>query len=287
MQTVVYADVLVLVNVVITFLLLLSVRTFTDASSSALRLPLASFLGGAYSLLLLAPALPWWVLLPVRLLMCLTVCLSAFKIRRVKTLLRCTALYYAVSFLLAGALYALSQLTGAFLQVKNGYAYVSLSAPALIGFCMGFYALLMFFRKRVFVKNRKDRIFQLTLIDRGAEVQVKALFDSGNEVLDLYAGRPVVIVAADVFEALTGERPRDLHSSPHIAGRPFRLLPVKTLGATHLLPAFTAERLLIGTEDGDKMVVRPCVAGTESALGGRRYGALVGEKVLEESGIVL
>lgn len=285
MQEVVYVDVLFFINTVITFLLLLTVRQLSGVSASGGRLAVASAAGGVYSLILLAPPLPWPLLLLTRGFMCVSLSFLAFHIRRWRTMARCTLLFLGVSFLFAGALYSFSFLfDGGFLTVQNGCAYAALSPPTLIGLCTAFYFLLRFLKKKVFRPAASDFICRATLCYGEREIGFSALFDSGNEVQDVYAGRPVIIVSPFVWEALTGAPPP---ADPALApgSPPLRLLPVHTLGKTGLLPAFTAGRLLLQLEGEAREVLSPCVALAPDALGEERYQGLIGAAVMENGRI--
>ena len=59
MQTVIYVDVLVVLNLIITYLLLLCTALALRQSPSALRLFFGSLLGGFSSLIILLPDLGW------------------------------------------------------------------------------------------------------------------------------------------------------------------------------------------------------------------------------------
>ncbi len=287
MQQVIYADVLVFLNTVVTFILLLTVKLFAGAESGAGRLAAAAFAGGIYSLVILAPEMDFFLTLLTKTVMCVSIVLIAFRLRSVRKTARCAFLFLGVSFLYAGALYALScVLEPNVLQVRNGFGYWNLGVGALIVLCAALYVLIRRIKKRFFSFRPADMIYELEVEYGDRRVQTKALLDSGNAVRDIYYHRPVIILSAAAAEALAGPLPsaEGLLSATADFPSPFRLLPVSTVGAGTLLPAFTAEKAVIKRENEYYTIKSPCVAVTGDPLGGEKYGALINEAAVNGEG---
>ena len=280
MQQVVYADVLIFLNMVITFFLLLTVKAFAGASASAGRLVLASFVGGAYSLVLLAPKIHFLLLLLAKAGMCVSITFLAFRARSAKKMLRCTALFLAVSFLYAGVMYAFSYFFGTSgLIVNNGAAYFPLSVPALIALCSAVYGVLWVLRRTVFRVTKDDMLYDVTVKLLQREICITALMDSGSSLRDIYTGSPVMVLTSVAAASLTGtEIPSDAAEVMSRNGDvPFRLLPVSALSAQKLLPAFTADEVLVSGERTEKRLRQVSVAVTADGLGAEKYQALISE----------
>ena len=58
-----------------------------------------------------------------------------------------------------------------------------------------------------------------------------------------------------------------------------RLLPVRTLGNTGFIPAFTAEKAVVSGNDTIRIIDRPTIGVTSSTFEGKTYSALINESV--------
>ena len=279
MRQIVYADVLVFLNTVVTFFLLLTVKQFAAVKTSTPRLITASFVGGVYSLVLLAPKMHFLLLLLAKTAMSVSITLIAFHVIRGRKLLRCLALFLGASFLYAGIMYALSYcLQGTFVTVNNGAVYYDISVYSLIGITALVYGVLVVLRKKVFRYDKEDLICTVKLTCLQNEVTVKALVDSGHNAKDVYTGRPVVILAREQAAMLAG---RSLDVMERTVGETgcapaIRLLPLRSLSGEKLLPAFTAESVEITGRNTYRLVRNVSVAVTDDPLGGEKYEALIG-----------
>jgi len=91
---VIYIDVLVAVNIFVTWLLLACSVFFSAVQARRWRLLLGSLLGGAGSLLILLPPAPWWLLLPEKLLLSVLIVWAAFGYVKWRRFLRCFAAFF-------------------------------------------------------------------------------------------------------------------------------------------------------------------------------------------------
>ena len=283
MQQVVYVDVLVMMNTIVTFVLLLTVRQFAEIRTSPVRLTVASLVGGFYSLVLLAPQMSFWLTVLTKLLMGISIVMIAFRTRVFRKMLRCILLFSGVSFLYAGAIYAFA-LTVDFrtVQIRNGFAYYDLGYSAVIFLCLILYMILSLIKKRLFVFSHKDMLYKMEIKCGDRSSVLTALLDTGNHLRDPYSGKPVILVNPSVGQDLTGvenagEITEWTNKEKPVTG--FRLLPVSVLNASGVLPACTVDLAVLQTDRGEKTIEKPCVAFTGDTLGADRYQALINEAV--------
>ena len=287
MQQVIYADVLVFINAVVTFILLLTVKLFTDAETGAGRMLCASLVGGVYALVLLAPRMNTAVMLLTRGAMGVSIVFLAFRLRSARSMLRCTLLFVGASYLYAGALYALALVLDAErLTVRNGFGYYPVGVGTLLLATAALYFAIRLVKRRVFANRSADMLYDLELRLGERRVRTRALLDTGNTVRDLYFRRPVIVVTAAVAAGLADGIPADAAGlcEAEAGAVRYRLLPVANVGAGALLPAFTADRAEIRRENTHRVIESPCVAVTQDPLGGEYYGALLGERALNGDG---
>ena len=284
MQNVIYADELILFNTLMTFILLLTVRQITGMKPTGGRLALASVAGGVYSMILLAPKMNVFLTLLTKMLMGFTITWIAFPSRVVRKTLKCALVFLGVSFCFGGVCYAAkSMLGGRFLLFNNGFFYYDLGTFSIIMISVGLYLTIKLLRKTLFTRSSRDMVYEMELTYNGKSARMKALFDSGHKIEDVYKHRPVILIAPGVAYRLTG-----LHGAEEIlrsmekgtTQTHFLLLPVSSLAATRLLPAFTASNATIYLNEGKKTLDSPCVAVTDDELGAQTYQALIGETAL-------
>ena len=285
MQQVIYVDILVFLNTVVTFILLLTVRRFTGAPTSTGRLVLASFVGGIFSLVLLAPEMGLPAQIAVKTAVCVSITLLAFRICGVRLFLRTLALFLGVSFFYAGVIWGLTRLSdSAFLTYSNGYGYVDVSFTTLIVLSVLLYLVIVGLQKTVFRPKGDPTIFHLVLYFGDRVFEGNALWDSGNDVKDVYEGGDVVVLDRPSARLLTGIEISEDVGEMVSRGLRVRLLPVRSVNGEKLLPAFTADRAVVHNEVRSREVLRPCVAVSREALGGADYQALIGRRFFEGRG---
>ena len=281
MQQVIYADVLVFLNTVITFILLLTVRQFTGAGTSAGRMIAASFVGGAYSLIILAPKMHFLLMLLAKTAMGVSITYIAFRVRSFRRMLKCLSLFLIASFLYAGIMYSLRYFIGSgFITVQNGSVYFDLSVYSLILITVLIYVVILILRKKVFGVRQEDMVYDLVLTLGENSVTVKALLDSGHTVRDIYTNQPVVILRSEEAGRLTEtdcRTPDFWLCAAETGGIAWRLLPVRSLSGEKLLPTFSAETAQTAGENVLKKLGPVSVAVTEDRLGSEAYQALISE----------
>lgn len=282
MQQVVYADVLVFVNTVVNFILLLTVRLFAGVQTQTSRLVCASFAGGLYALVMLAPEMPLPLTLLTKAVMCISLVLIAFRLHSVKKTAKCVLLFLGVSFLYAGVLYFLTYLSaGRFVQMRNGVGYYHVGAGTLVLLTAAVYLIIRFAKKKLFSFQKSDMLYDLQIRRGEHTVSARALLDSGNSVRDIYFQRPVIIVTDTVARGLIDVLPDAVNADETLPPETgFRLLPVRSIGTRTLLPAFTADSATVRKEETFFELHAPCVTVTRDPLGGEKYAALINEEAV-------
>lgn len=281
MEQVIYADILVFFNTVITFILLLTTVLFTDSHPKPSRLIVSSLVGGVYSLLILAPSMNVFTVLAARTAMSVTLICIAFSPKKLRFFLKQFAVFMLCNFLYSGIVYSAYYLLAPdYIRVNNGYAYYDISAVSLIVICSAVYACVYIIKKGILNKKKDDDIYIATLFYGEKEISVNALLDTGNSLRDVFTGSPVMILNREQAFILTGEM-LGKTQIPEIGDLKIRLLPVKSIAGEKLLQAFTVEKIIIRKDEKEYVSVRPAIAVTDDELGGERYSALFGRDFLQ------
>ncbi len=257
---VLYLDSLFALNFLIDYCVVLAAARVCGVVLRRWRYALAALLGAAYAVLMVLPELRWLGATAMKLALGVAMALVAFGGE--KRLLRCTVVFFAVSALFGGAVFAASLLAG---TDPLGGALVSVSGRVLaLSFAVCYAAVSLVFRRRA--KRAAREIRPVVITDRGRSVTLRGLRDSGNGLYDPVSGRPAAIAdRAAVLPLFTGAAgdalPEDaiaaleaLSALPGCAGR-FRLLPYSAVGLNGaLLVAFRPERVAVDGADESLLV---------------------------------
>ncbi len=203
MQTVVYADVLVAVNIFITYILLVSVRVITKNGTKKYGVLIASLIGGFSSLIIFCENLPISVSIFYKIAVGVLVTVFAFHPENKKIFFKVLSTFLLVSFLFGGIMYFF-EITFSPNKVFfiNGTVYFDISVLFLVSATLIIYGLLVLFDYFFKKKTVEKTTFTATIFFRDEEVTVKALYDTGNFLTDGLEGKPVNIAFIDSIAAL-------------------------------------------------------------------------------------
>ncbi len=280
MEQVIYADILIFFNIIITFILLLTTSQFIGITPSAARLVTGSFVGGAYSLIILAPPLNAAAVLATRAAMCLTLICIVFDPKKVRVFFKLFLVFILCNFLYAGIVYAVFYLISPdFLTVNNGFAYYNISVVSVIAVTGIAYAVIVLMKKTVLKNTGQDIIYDVEIFNNGKTYRSKALLDTGNVLTDPFNGRPVIVINR---EAAVGISDTDIFEADEENIRRLRIhyLPVSSVSGKTLMPSFPVEKMTVYKAEGKKDVICPQLAVTEEPLGGDEYSILLNKEIL-------
>ena len=284
MEHIIYADVLVFLNTAVTFMILLAVKDMVRTKTSAGRLIAGAFTGGVYSLIILAPPMNIFYILLTRIVMGLTIILIAFRENQPRRIIRILLIFFAATFALAGITYCASGIIPGMVTANNGAGYVDISSGTLILVTAVCYFCVYFLRKKLFVTVQQDNIYPVKLLDGEKTVEIKALYDSGNSLCDIYTGRPVIIVSADKARLIAGDVLGKYYEDGFITAsdgdKKLRLLPAGTIAGDKLLPAFSVSSAEIDCNGRNISVSSPTVAVSDMGFDSGRYSALINDAIL-------
>lgn len=287
MQVVVYVDLLVILNTVITLLIIIITADILKIDSHRIRYLSGAIAGGLFSLIILSPSLNVFLTLIIRALICGVIVLLSYKAVSIKRFFRCYFLFIIVSFLLAGIVYGVAYLINSnSVYSNNGYMYVDFGISGIILIVLASFLFIKTLNKKVFSKQKNEQIYDVCVEYNGNRIDVKALYDSGNNLVDIFTGKPVIIIAVNEIALLldvdTFEGVNKLVYEKDCAFLPekIRLLPVSTLGMRDVLPAFTADRVTVAGEDIHRIINKPCIAVSKNSFNDKKFTALINEAVI-------
>lgn len=194
--TVVYVDLLFLLNLVANYLLLLGTGRVAGSILRRWRIALGAAAGALYAVLLFLPGMQWLGRWPCKVAFGVLMPLIAYGGER--ALLRVILLFFGASAGLAGLVLAVELFGGAGLTLENGVLYSSFDLRLLLLlFVVCYFVMSLFFRRTGRHSTRETVLLQVWIGEK--QVSLTALLDSGHTLTDPATNRPVVVANTEVF----------------------------------------------------------------------------------------
>lgn len=289
MKTVIYLDVLLLVNFLAGYFLLLATGLLSGCSARICRLLPAALLAALSSLILFAPELPYPLQLLYKFFSGGCIILVAFGFRSFRRFLCALFWYVMLNLLLAGlALLAILQTGVPFVQTNNLAVYLRIS-PLLLLVLAGFCCLAVEVILRVLPLRRDPaQSIGLELELCGTKVCLRAMLDTGCHMSDPITCLPVLLVSFPDAETRLPQPLREFLSSWFEGSPPdeppeglrLRLIPCTTAEESSILPGFAIGRMGLISANGVLPLDRTAVAFSRQSFGSESYEALYGSDFL-------
>ena len=181
MKTVVYADVLVVINIIVNYFLLRASAAVISFDFKAWRFLVSSALGGAFSLIIFVDGLPAAALAAVKLLFLLLMVLAAFGYGSFKRFFKCCAAFLASNLAFAGLMLAgRTFLFPDSIVYKNSVVYFDINILTLTVAAVVCYAVIGIISRAVRNRTPPQSVCSIRLTKDGRSVEGRALFDTGN-----------------------------------------------------------------------------------------------------------
>lgn len=273
---VVYLDVLLLVDLVVDYFLLLSVKRITMSPGGKLRLFLGAIPAAVSSLILLCPRLPLLLNLLYMAVTAAIVVFIAFPNSNWRTFLHRALWYFAVNLGFGGIIYCLAQFCGMKGVLQNNLAvYIQVSPLLLLGSIIGVYLVLKLLLLFGEPHGAVTKNFQIRI--GGYEFFAEVLLDTGFRLSDCMTGQPVLLITdlKRLPQALYKEV--DKYRAGEETALPFRLIPAGSVFGEGLLAALTADWVACK----GKKLTHITIAFSEQPPPGEPVEALAGPQLIE------
>ncbi len=285
MPTVIYVDVLLVLNFVVNFLLLRLTALCVGRAAQAGRLTFGALLGAAGSLCIFVtfPGRILWI--GFRLLLAAAMVLAALPWEGPRRWALSVFCLMAVSFLFSGGMIALFlALRPSGMLVTHGVLYLDLSAAALLGACALCFVLTCLF-EQLLRRRPPDALRCEVLVEgEGGASRFLALVDTGNSLVEPFSRKPVIVCER---EAVTRALPMlaSAGSNPeNLPGPGVRYIFYRTVGSSGMLPAVLPPLLLIRAKNGEWRSAKGVyLAVTNQPLQADGCRAILNPEILERS----
>lgn len=281
MPTVVYVDVLLVINFMVNFILLRITALLIRRQPVFWRLCLAAMLGAFGALVIFVPLHSRALLLLYKLFLTVIMSVAAFGFNGAKRAALSVFCLFTVSLLTSGLL-LLWQVTmrPRGVLVSKGAVYFDIGAAALIGCCVAAYFIASGLERLLARGSPKGMLCEITVLHAGAVSVFPALIDTGSNLTEPFSHCPAIVCEE---RALGSAMPPELKnfSFARTPEKGLRLIPYKTLDSSGLLPAFMPETLLIRRQGEEAIKAGDCyIAVLGGSLGAEDYRAVCNPQLI-------
>lgn len=224
----VYADVVLLLNFILDYVILLSSAHFLNVKYKKSRMLLSALSGAVFSLFCIIFFNGGIVSFTLAILFLPIMCLICFGKRKLPFLLKICLSMYLFSIMLCGIVMFIScAVYGDYINGANGFLICSFSAAVMLAFlkCFG----------RGFYHRLSSANVKVTIEYEGAVSSYSLMVDTGNFLVDPYNACPVIILGKSQREKLTDKA--------------LRLMPLTTVTGKQLVEVFTPQRVTVKNSD--------------------------------------
>lgn len=291
---VVYIDVLFAVNFLVNYLLLRVCCIFSGVKVYKLRIISGSIIGACYAVLVFFPDFSLIHSTLYKLLISMLIIAVSSPFFSLRSYIKTLLIFYAVSFAFGGCVLGIFYFSNVGSRLgavySNGILYFNLPWTILALSGILFYTSVKLFtiltKRNMQGKNLKKK---LLLYFKDNFVEVTALMDTGNSLVDPVDLSPVIIVeykllknlfSIDIrndLDRIGNENIEWIMSDVTLKGLPVRLIPFTSLGKENgLLLGFVPDKVEISDDCGIRILDK-CVIGIyEKQLSkDKSFGALL------------
>lgn len=288
-MTVIYIDVLIGLNIYITYFLLLATESLSKSKSKAFRRGLASCAGGLSALIILAPDLPFVFLLLIKLAVAALLIWINFGFQSRAVFLKRVLIFFGVNFIFAGFMIALWFLFAPpKLAIRNGTVYYHLSALTLIVSTILAYGAVRLLEWLLARRIHPKRLYEAEITVDGKQTALTIFLDTGNKACSI-SGLPAVLCTAQSLRDIVPQEVlacmQNVEAVTALSGQQWasriQMVPYHTVGSKGILAGFEPDSFAI-IQNGEK-IVRPCVlAPVFEPLSDGEADAIASETLFEE-----
>ena len=249
--SIVYVDILIVINLVVDYLLLFGTARLAGARFERMKGFFAAMIGAVYSLIIFADVSKT-IFAATKLAVSAVMVLTVFGKRKTGEILRLLAVFYICGFLFSGFMMLINSVTQTeTIFIKGGIVYFEFSATeTVISAVMAF--IVTEILRRIFRRGEPEGTFFAKVFYGGKYAVLKGFTDTGNNLSEPISGTPAAIVSPySVRNILPENMLCAMEKKEMSTENKFYLIPCKTVAGTVLVPAFRPEKLVLMNSEGE------------------------------------
>ncbi len=246
MNNVVYIDILVLINAIISYFLLKICIAVSQQSVKTFRLCASSALAGIFALTLFIHVNSI-ALIAIKLISAALIVFVCFGFKSIKTFLKNFSLYLACNISFAGFVVLIIMLGAKNISFENYSLYINIPPILLIGCILFMYVLIQVF-SFIFGKFSPKQKAVFSVLIENVTINGTVLLDTGMNVKDIMTGKNVALCS---FASLKSQLPLNLSTALNLYFTKKELtcglwlISVKTASGMGMMPVISAQNLQV------------------------------------------
>lgn len=283
---VIYLDVLILINLYVTYFQILAVSAFTHRKTVWYRKLSAAGIGAVASLSIFIPQEMVLTLTLLKIFLCALIAFVAFGYTGFRAYAVSVLFLMLVSFVFSGLMLCV-WLFGAPMKMLfiNGTVYFGVDTMTIILSTCAAYGVVRIIRYILDKNGKTDGKYTVIIKNNGRECRLSALADSGNGIIDCFSGLPVIVCRRDMCADVSPPAIDMIENNSDISDigtqmiKGVRIMPFSTVGKGGLICMFKAESVVIDDETNEEKYPVNALIGI--VIGGRQeYEAIFNPKIL-------
>ena len=269
---IVYADILLTVNLVVNYILLSVVDCIIKINPKIYRLIVSAFIGALSSFYIFFRDSTIFIDLAVKIAICVLMSITAFGFKGFKKSFKNFIILFSVTCVYGGLMIALWHIfKPKGMIIYNSVVYFNISPIILILLSVFFYFIFkllfnVFSTSSIIAKKCSVRI----CLDKKT-IELKGIVDTGNSISDPFGNSHIVIIDESNFERLIADN--------NYQNR-YRLIPCKTVSGYDCLDAVRCDKCFLVAEDKEIILNNPIVAKSKTKFTDE-YNAIINPKSFE------
>lgn len=283
---VIYLDVLILINLYVTYFQILAVSVFTHRKSIWYRKLSAAGIGAVASLSIFIPQEMVLTLTLLKIFLCALIAFVAFGYTGFRAYAVSVLFLMLVSFVFSGLMLCVWLFAAPMKMLFiNGTVYFGIDTMTIILSTCAAYGVVRIIRYILDKNGKTDGKYTVIIKNNGRECRLSALADSGNGMVDCFSGLPVIVCRRDMCADVSPPAIEMIENNSDISDigtqmiKSVRIMPFSTVGKGGLICMFKAESVVIDDETNEEKYPVNALIGI--VIGGRQeYEAIFNPKIL-------
>ncbi len=283
---VIYLDVLILINLYVTYFQILAVSAFTHRKTVWYRKLSAAGIGAVASLSIFIPQKMVLTLTLLKIFLCALIAFVAFGYTGFRAYAVSVLFLMLVSFVFSGLMLCVWLFAAPMKMLFiNGTVYFGVDTMTIILSTCAAYGVVRIIRYILDKNGKTDGKYTVIIKNNGRECRLSALADSGNGMVDCFSGLPVIVCRRDMCADVSPPAIDMIENNSDISDigtqmiKGVRIMPFSTVGKGGLICLFKAESVVIDDETNEEKYPVNALIGI--VIGGRQeYEAIFNPKIL-------
>lgn len=283
---VIYLDVLILINLYVTYFQILAVSVFTHRKTVWYRKLSAAGIGAVASLSIFIPQEMVLTLTLLKIFLCALIAFVAFGYTGFRAYAVSVLFLMLVSFVFSGLMLCVWLFAAPMKMLFiNGTVYFGVDTMTIILSTCAAYGVVRIIRYILDKNGKTDGKYTVIIKNNGRECRLSALADSGNGMVDCFSRLPVIVCRRDMCADVSPPAIDMIENNSDISDigtqmiKGVRIMPFSTVGKGGLICMFKAESVVIDDETNEEKYPVNALIGI--VIGGRQeYEAIFNPKIL-------